>query len=153
MRRGFIMVATIYILLILLLIGVGYLSRSSAQYRGAVAMGASLAARGLAEAGIEDARVKLQKDTFFPPPGDKREPRLFGYSEQVPGYTGDAAGSYTVTVDMRYADKPWEVFKVTSVGVWSPPGQNPAQHTVSAEIHAVSRKVINWSEERTINVP
>ena len=58
-------------------------------------------ARGLAEAGLEDARVKLDKDVNFPPPGDVDQ-TLFTYTEEVRDYSNKIVGYYTVTVDSRW---------------------------------------------------
>ncbi len=57
-------------------------------------------ARFLAEAGLEDARIKLEKDGTFPPLADPAQ-TLFTYSESLTDIAGTTElGRYSVTVDI-----------------------------------------------------
>ncbi|MFN8611721.1 MAG: hypothetical protein U0931_29520, partial [Vulcanimicrobiota bacterium] len=70
----------------------------------------------IAQAGFEDARVKLQKDPLFPPPSDPAQ-RSFCYSERYLDLDGlTVIGQYSVTIDTQHNQNPWFITKVTSVG-------------------------------------
>lgn len=100
-RHGFILVVCLLLLSLFLLGGMAMMGQRAAQYRGAAMLQKLARARALAEAGLEDFRVKLQKDQNFPPPGDQHQ-NLFTYSEIVTDMANNRVGHYTVTVDSRY---------------------------------------------------
>jgi hypothetical protein len=65
-QRGSLVVASLLLSSIILLVGLGFLGKRRAQYRAAQSQRFEMAALSLAEAGLEDARVKLLKDPGFP---------------------------------------------------------------------------------------
>lgn len=104
-RRAFMVMLVMLLSLLLFVMGMGFLGKRSAQYSGAISRMKAAQARALAQAGLEDARVKLEKDLFFPPPGD-RDQTLFSYTEEVKDDAGAIVGYYTVTLDSRYRHAP-----------------------------------------------
>ena len=120
--------------LMLVVFGMGFLGKRGPQYGASLAMARATQARALAEAGLEDARVKLDKDLFFPPPGDQDQ-LLFTYTEAVnDDFTGQLVGYYAVTVDTRWAADPLDppnpkhpsVITVWSKGLLGPDPLHPA---------------------------
>ncbi len=101
MRRGFALVFSLLLLLLLALGGMILLGQRAAQYRAAALAPKAALARALAQAGLEDARVKLEKDLNFPPPGDQNQV-IFTYEEAVKDLDGALVGHYVVTVDSRH---------------------------------------------------
>lgn len=101
-RRGFVLVFSLLLLLLLTLGGMILLGQRAAQYKAAALAPRTALARALAQAGLEDARVKLEKDLNFPPPGDNKQ-TLFRYDEAVRDLDGVLVGHYEVTVDSRHA--------------------------------------------------
>jgi hypothetical protein len=148
---------SIFLLLILLFAGLAFLSSKSSAYRGAAAAGPALIARGLAQAGMEDARVKLQKDLFFPPVVGEHEQNLFSYTENLSASgSSELTGTYTVSIDTRLAAPPYNVIRVTSIGRWAPPSGSSASHVISAEMlltGADAYRYSNWQEDRRVSVP
>lgn len=114
---------------LLLVLGVGFLGKRAAQSQAGAAESLAAKARALAEAGIEDARVKLDKDLFFPPPGDVDQTQ-FSYQEALYDASGaNLAGYYDVVIDLsqRHAPDPPDpyypsIILVTSTGLV---GDNP----------------------------
>ncbi len=100
-RRGFVLVFSLLLLLLMALGGMILLGQRAAQYRAAALAPKTALARALAQAGLEDARVKLEKDLNFPPPGDLNQV-LFSYEEAVRDLDGQLVGHYFVTVDGRH---------------------------------------------------
>lgn len=97
------------LMVLLLVLGGGLLSRQVGHRQAAAAEASALRAQGLAEAGLEDFRLKWERDPQFPPPGDDLE--RFSYTEALGG------GRYEVEVDLRFRLAPTRVLRVTSRGV------------------------------------
>jgi hypothetical protein len=75
-------------------------------------------ARALAVSGLEDLRVKLAKDPFFPT-GIGDEQVIFTYTETVTTLSSPPTkvGSFQVTVDRSHRDLPDKVLRLESVGI------------------------------------
>lgn len=97
------------LMVLLLVLGGGLLSRQVGHRQATAAESAALRAQGLAEAGLEDFRLKWERDPNFPPPGEELE--RFAYSELLGG------GRYEVEVDLRFRLAPTQILRVTSRGV------------------------------------
>ena len=132
--------AAISIVALLFVFAMGLLSKRSAQYREADLASASVVARHLSLAGLEDARVKLDNDVGFPPISAENQ-NLLTYEEVV--YDLDSTtllGSYQVTVDSTYATDPYYVLQLQSVGTTGPIAPSPnsdlpkARFRISAEL-------------------
>lgn len=163
MRRGFLLIASLLLCLVLLALGMGLLGSRSRQYDASRAAGKAAQARALAEAGLEDTRVKLMKDFDFPPLGADDQ-ALFGYRETVADIGGaEVLGGYVVTVDTTHKAPPYYVLVISSLGYVGSPENPEAMRKLSAEVDIceVNRKtgtapnpnllqVINFRDEGSL---
>ena len=128
--RGAVLIAALLVGTIILLAGLGFLARRRAQYAAAADANRANQALMLAQAGLEDFRVKLSKSQDFPP--WRPEQTVFAYSENFPG------GSYAVRVERRSGSRtvyPRQVYwLVRSVGYAGPRGEPTAQRALEAEL-------------------
>jgi len=131
-RRGFLLITALLSVVVLLLLGFGLLGSQAARFRGVTRAAESAQARGLAMAGLEDARAKLENDVSFPPAPSGEGQFLFTYSERLdlPG----TMGSYTVIVDRTHEGPPYQVLHVTAIGSLGRLDLPTAQHTLKAEL-------------------
>jgi Tfp pilus assembly protein PilX len=114
-RRGSTLLAVLLILVVLLLLGMAFLTQQTHLYGAASQAQSAVAARAIAESGLEDARAKLEKDVGFPPAADPTQ-ETFTYSEVLTDITDtDPVGQYTVTIDLSKKEKNG-IISVTSVG-------------------------------------
>ncbi len=162
-RRAFALIVVLMVLVMLVIVGMALMGRRAPQYEAAQQANLEIQARALAEAGIADARVKLEKDPNFPPVGD-RDQKIFSYSEPVFSLQppGDLVGYYLVTVDTRWAD-PQEslsqnfpaVITVISTGVLGPETTNsPGACRIKMELTldpnfppTQSMRITDWVQE------
>ncbi len=131
-RSGFTLMISLSLMLILLVLGIAFLYRRQAQYRAAAAAPYQAQARALCQAGLEDCRVKWQKDSHFPPRVSDDQ-LYFSYRESLPDDLNQVVGSFTVTLDFRLVQPPYRLARVTSVGTVDTAGQPLAQHKIMAE--------------------
>lgn len=120
------------LMLMLLVLGIAFLYRRQAQYRAAASAPYQAQARALCQAGLEDCRVKWQKDSHFPPRVSDDQ-LYFSYRETLPDDSNQVVGSFTVTVDFRLVGPPYRLARVTSVGAVETSRQPLAQHKIMAE--------------------
>ncbi len=159
MRRGSTLVMVLLISLVLLLLGLGFLSKRSSQYAGARAVEDAARARALALAGLEGARARLSRDLAFPPPGDVDQ-LVFEYSENVFDRDGvTPVGAYVVRVDSTYAGEPTWLLRIRSTGLVGSAEHPRARRQLTAEVDlsptvrggtAVNPsffKIINWVDQ------
>ncbi len=112
--KGSTVIMVLLVLVILLILGMAFLTQQT-HLRGAARLAqSSVAARAIAEAGLEDARGKLEKDVDFPPPSDPTQ-QIFTFSEILTDHDNDPVGQYTVTIDHSKTERN-KVITVTSVG-------------------------------------
>lgn len=159
-RRGFMLIVALFLMVIVVVMGMAFLSTRGLRYTEATRSVAYRKALALARGGLEDARVKLEKDPRFPPPGGL-EQTVFTYQEEVTALAnGPRVGLYTVTVDTTWRKEPYGVILLTARGQVGDRDWPEATATVRAEIDvwATSRltgtgvnpnlyRVIRWSEE------
>lgn len=111
-RRGMLLVVALLVLGVALLAGMGLMSSQVSNYRGVHAAQDAAMALCLAQSGLEDARLKLERDALFPPRGDgnlvqpdtgskPQEQSLFTYSEDL-YLSGKRVGSYRVSIDTSF---------------------------------------------------
>lgn len=131
------MIAVLLLLSVLLTMGLALQASQVERYRGASSATQRAVALSLAEAGLEDARVKLEKDPLFPPPGTT-EQEQFTYSEDL-----DEQGSYTVTIDRTYAGAPHRILLLRSVGCAGKRGSPLARHALIAELDLRGPRSVN----------
>jgi hypothetical protein len=127
------LIVSLFLTLILFIMGAAFLSIKSFQGREAVLAENSILAAQIAEAGMEDAKIKLEKDLLFPPPGDVNQ-KLFSYREHFTDLDGNRLGSYTVTVDITRQVSPFFIISVSSVGIAGEEEEPLAMRKISAEI-------------------
>lgn len=132
-RRGVLLVTILFLSALILVLGLAFLSQQSARYRSAQDLALATRAHGLALAGLEGARVKLERDLLFPPllAEDQRE---FSYNELVTRLDGELEGQVTVTLDLGYQDEPFQVLVVRSTGLVGSPESPAARRTIEAEL-------------------
>ncbi|MEW6282898.1 MAG: hypothetical protein AB1758_30075 [Candidatus Eremiobacterota bacterium] len=132
--RAFLLVIVVLLSIVLLILGLGFLGKRSAQYAGSRYGVEAAQARAIALAGLEDARVKLSKDLRFPPPGAVDQ-LSFTYTETFFDLDGTTpVGSCTVTVLTHHSGAPYRVLQVTSVGVVGPADEPSARRRITAEL-------------------
>ncbi len=127
--KGYAMVVTIAVGLVLLLLSLGFLNKRVMEYRGAYQTAYQTQALALARAGLEDARIKLCKDGKFPP-NTSDDQRSFSYTEEV---TANEE-SYTVILDTTLKESPYAIVRVTSIGTAGPMGAPIARRKIVAEL-------------------
>ncbi len=114
MKRGSALISVLIGLSLLAILGAALLQRQRLAYSEATLSRHGLQALALAEAGLEDARIKLEKDGWFPPPGAPTQQR-FSYSEPL-DWQGKEVGHYQVTLDLTQAFAPHHVLRVEAWG-------------------------------------
>lgn len=114
--RGFLLISSLLVSILIFLVCGAMLHRRSRQYEAASHQVAEARALAIAEAGLEDARVKLNKDPDFPPYGSEDQ-LVFSYVEDIFELNSTRpVGSYEVIIDMRWRDPPVQILRITSVG-------------------------------------
>lgn len=114
-RRGFLLILALFIVLLITGFGLAFLNTGALNYQGAVTAQLSQQAQILAFAGLEDARLKLERDINFPPMTDP-EIKTFSYSELVKASDSQVIGNYDITIDLTYSGTPYQVITVSSTG-------------------------------------
>ena len=142
-RRGFILVLALILCLLIVVIGLGFLGMRRGEYEAGASAVAVAEARSVARAGMEDAKVKLAKDQFFPT-GVGDEQLLFSYTEDLPSITRSSAGSYQVTVDRTR--KSSGVVVIESVGTAGSLKSPRGRYAISAELDLKDYRFKNWNE-------
>jgi len=133
-ERGSLLITCLLLSLVLLILGMAFLAVKSMRYKGSAMAAAYAQVSAIAEAGIEDARIKIAKDPEFPPPGDKDQ-NVFCYSENLFDIDGTTLiGTYTVTIDSSMNCPPYLVIRITSTGLAGPLGEPYAKKTIEAEL-------------------
>lgn len=131
-RRGFALILALLISTLLLVLGIGFMTKQSYRYRMARLSADAIAAKSLAMAGVENSRVKMQHDLLYPPP-DNRYHDEYSFREPVYGLdtTPQEVGYYEVTVDRRWMEPPYQIVIITSVGH---PKDSNARYSIRAEL-------------------
>jgi hypothetical protein len=145
----------LWLSLLLLVLGLALLNRRADQYRAAQRVADAAVAYELAVAGMETARVRLDKDASFPPRGVYQT--TFSCTEAV--YDVDNAtvrGYYILDIDSRWANSPYYLFKVTSTGYFPNPNDPQARRRIHAELDvnpahsATYYRWVGWHDEGTL---
>jgi hypothetical protein len=115
-QQGAILIFALLLSALLLVLGAGFIAQRSLEYGAVSEVQDRAQARQLALAGMEDARVKMEKDPFFPPVGGFGQ-TTFTYSEDVlDPDDGDMIGIFTVTVNVGRKEEPFRVIRIQSIG-------------------------------------
>lgn len=129
-QRGSLLIAALLLGIVILLVGLGFLAQRRAQYQAAAEGSAATQALALAQAGLEDFRVKMAKSYDFP--AWRPEQTLFSYSEDFPG------GSYSVRVQRVLGNAALNprptLYVVRSEGTAGDRGEPRARRVLQAEI-------------------
>lgn len=139
-RKGSVLIIVLILMMLLFVMGMTILSIRSSQATGVAMMKYSTMAKYIAEAGMEDARVKFTKDIRFPPKGTQGD-YLFSYTEAL-RYPGDPPiGEYTVNIDTSTNDAKNanydQKFLVTSIGIARDPyGNVVSRYRITAILDA-----------------
>jgi hypothetical protein len=109
-QRASALLAVLFISLLIFVAGIGLLFQFRSDYQQRFQASRWVQARGLAEAGLEDFRAKLERDPSFPPMQDVRQ-TVFEYDEAVP-----PQGGFQVRSDVSLRKQPWHLVLVRSRG-------------------------------------
>ena len=132
--RAFALLLALLMISLVLVVVLGYLGVRALEYSSTARMQQVLLAQGMAEAGMEDARVKLEKDMFFPPLGGYGQ-TTFTYSDDLTDpASGALAGYYTVTVECSKRESPYCLVRLQSIGAAGQRQDPKARYRIYAEI-------------------
>ncbi|MBX3172196.1 MAG: hypothetical protein KF760_32625 [Candidatus Eremiobacteraeota bacterium] len=142
-RRGMLLIVALLVLGVALLAGMGLMTSQVSNYRGVHSAEDAALALCLAQAGLEDARLKLERDALFPPHGDgnlvdpddgakPQEQSLFTYSEDM-FWDAKRIGCYRVSIDSSFA-APYQFVRVTSNGLVGPAEAPTAQRVIKVDL-------------------
>lgn len=123
----------LFVSVLLLLVGLGFLGQREGQYRAAQEHLSYIRAKALADAGLQDALGKLAKDVDFPPIRSNDQ-SVFSYSETLLDPDGSLVGTFRVSVDAAYKDRPYSVLRISSVGILGPLDKPLARVVRSTEV-------------------
>lgn len=142
------MVVALLVLAVALVAGIGLMTSQVSNYHGVQSAEDAAQALYLAQAGLEDARLKLERDLQFPPRGDGnymedtsaglQEQTLFTYSEDV-FVRGKRVGSYRVSIDTSFVPN-YQFTRVTSYGLVGPTEAPSAQRILKLDLDTNSEQ-------------
>ncbi len=113
-KRAFLLVSVLLISVLLLTLGMTFMSRRALQYRRAGLWEAASQARSFAESGLEDALAKFRRDLEFPPLS--KDQTAFTYSDDILDDSGTRLGGFKVTLDGSKRFAPYTIWIITSQG-------------------------------------
>jgi hypothetical protein len=161
-QRGSLLIITFFLAIILLVMGIAVLTMQQNRHKGALLARRGLQAKMVAEAGIEDARIKIQKDIHFKPrAGDLT---YYFYSESLKDPSdGSIVGRFEVTVDYtkssfdpayapssqaQYYAYPFYIVRVRSLGIIGETDNPAAKREIIADIDVcpVNRDASNYAQ-------
>ena len=137
--------------LILLVLGLALLQRQANQYSSSQSLVESSMAYELALAGLETARLRLDKDPEFPPHGVDQV--QFSLTEPVYDVDNQSLrGFYVLDLDNRWRQAPYYVVKITSVGCWPNADKPQSRRKISVKLdlnpaHSTYYRWIDWQDE------
>lgn len=151
-----LLIVALLVLGVALLAGMGLMSSQVSNYRGVHAAEDAAMALCLAQSGLEDARLKLERDALFPPRGDgnlvkpdsgskPQEQSLFTYSEDM-YLNGQRLGSYRVSIDISFVPG-YGFIRVISNGLVGTTEAPTAQHVLKVDLD------VNTSRNATTFMP
>ncbi|MCA9790478.1 MAG: hypothetical protein KC910_01735 [Candidatus Eremiobacteraeota bacterium] len=144
-RRGFLIVMALLLSLLIIVVGLAYMGARPGEYAASQAAAAAVEARNLARAGLEDAKVKLSKDEFFPT-GIGDEQVVFSYVEEMESLSepGRVVGTYRVSIDRSYRSQ--NVIFIVAVGTAGKLKNPRARYSISAELNLEDFRFKSWNE-------
>lgn len=142
-RRAFSLLIVLLFSTLLTVLALAYLTRTSSNYSAANYAADGQRAYELAMAGLENARVRLDKDSAFPPCGPG-QPQFSCWEAVYEPDGTTVAGSYLLTVDTRWAQAPYHTLRIVSVGCLGPPGQPRARRKLWTEVDVDPAHTPEW---------
>ncbi|MFN8610733.1 MAG: hypothetical protein U0931_24545 [Vulcanimicrobiota bacterium] len=141
-RRAFMIIVALFMVTFIAVLALAFLSTGAAGYKGALASRVEAQALQLAYSGIEDARIKFERDPLFPPPAGE-ETKFFSYSENVHDLAGGPViGSFDVTLDQTYVGAPYYLIRLRSTGRVTNGGQETKRQVkVEIDLSPTDRRV------------
>ena len=130
-RRGFLLLMSLLLMAIIAVLGVGFATSRQRRYSAAARAVALAQAKALAQAGMEDARLKIERDVAFPPQVSLDQ-TSYSYVENVTAGT-TTLGHYVVTVNTAFAVPPCYTLRVQSEGMVGDSNKPSATFTIAAE--------------------
>lgn len=116
-RRGSALIAVLLLLGFLMVLGMALLGKQTYHLRAATRASDAEAALELALAGLEEVRVKLDKDLRFPALRGTDQ-FTFSYREEVFDVDGGpSVGFYGVRIDRRWEEEPYAVWLIRVEGI------------------------------------
>jgi hypothetical protein len=163
-RRGSLLITSLFLSIILLIMGVCFLTMKALQYQSGSLAGLSSRAGAIAEAGIMDAKLKLEKDLEFPRADSPADQTEFSYAENFFDLDGASRlGSYAVVIDTKKRVSPWYIIRITSIGTLGPLNQPLARRKIYAELDVSPQlrgnpsspnpnyfRLINWQDSGSL---
>lgn len=131
-RRAVLLVVVLLLMGIVLVGGLALLARSSHQYSAASAAADSLQAEQFAYAGMESARVRIDKDPNSPPASGQNS--FTGWEAVYDVDNTTVVGYYMLTVETAWQYKPYYTIRVCSTGLVGTPSAPRAKHRIRAEL-------------------
>lgn len=126
------MIMALLLIVILVVLGFGFLGSRVGQYQSTGKAVNAAQARAVAYAGIEDVRSKMNLDIAFPPSVGIGQ-SSFTYSEDLTDTSGSRVGTYRITLDSSKAQTaPYFILSITSTGFVGPKNSPLATHTYRA---------------------
>jgi hypothetical protein len=119
--------------------GMYFVAAKRLQYERGVLSAQFAIAGAIAESGLEDARIKLEKDPSFPPVSADQP--TYSYSEDVFDLDGATLlGSYTVSIDTTFNVAPYRIIKISSIGLAGPSDEPLAKKKIHAEFDMAQKR-------------
>ena len=149
-NRGSALVMALFVVAIIFVAGLGFAGQSKAQYQAALQAGRAAEAMSLAEAGLEDAVVKLRRDWDFPP-RSADDQLVFSYEDTLSNSAGNIIGTYQVQIDRTAMVSDHKVLVVRSKGRLGPSAEPLAERTLEIEFdmdqtRATYFKILSWTD-------
>lgn len=135
MKSGFLLIFCLLLGALLCILTLGLLSQQQLGRGSARRLGDFMQARCLAEAGLDNARMKLDKDLRFPPRLAPECP-VFSFSQACYDLDQRVVGYYKVEIDYRLLAEPYYLLKVRSEGWLGEASQPRASCRLRAELDA-----------------
>jgi hypothetical protein len=109
-RRGSALLIALMVAVIIFVAGIALVFQFRSDYQQRIQSSQWAQAKAFAQAGLEDFRVKLERDFNFPPRSDV-EQTIFEYREQIA-----PEGGFQVRSDVSLRRDPWQLVLVRSRG-------------------------------------
>ena len=149
-QRASTLVLALFIVLVIFIAGIGFLSQSSSQYKTASEIGRSTQVLAIAEAGVSDALIKLQRDWDFPP-RSAEDQVVYTYSEAIEDTNGTVVGSYQVAIDRSLIVNDQDLLIIRSTGRLGPAEKPLSERTIRVEFdmnqtRASYFQIVSWTD-------